>query len=315
MSTSTASASVTSPAASARPLAPITLPSPLPRFSLVYPTDWPPSSASSTCQVSSTVRINVLDSSFNPPHIAHYSLARLGPVDPTGTSIFNARLLVLGPSNADKGSTNQDEMKTRLEMMRCMAVELDRDLARGGGNGRQHDQVGVAVVEGARFVDKSKHISKWITEHHQDLKMELVFALGRSLGIAPATSSASLADPQAVCGRPPGWDTLIRFFSPKYYGDEFESFMAIFFETDRSSIVCARRGDVSSTEEEEFLSSPNVHKYRERITMCDVDDQALNVSSTDVRNAVKEGRWRDVQKWINVEGVREVIKKERLYEQ
>ncbi|SGY69890.1 BQ5605_C004g03075 [Microbotryum silenes-dioicae] len=287
MSTSTASASVTGSAAPTRALAPIALPSPLPRFFLVYPTTWRPLSTEYTHQSSPTVRINVLDSSFNPPHVAHYSLARLAAFDCNGTSPFDARLLVLGSSNADKGSTGQDEMNTRLEMMRCMAIELDQDLAKGGGRG--HGQVGVAVVEGARFVDKSKHVREWIKEHHQGPEVELVFALG--------------------------WDTVIRFFNPKYYGTEFESFMTSFFDIDRSSIVCARRGDVSPIEEEEFLSSPNVHKYRERITMCDVDDQALNVSSTDVRKALKEGRRGDVDKWINVQGVREVIKKERLYEQ
>lgn len=48
--------------------------------------------------------------------------------------------------------------------------------------------------------------------------------------------------------------------------------------------------------------------------LFDLGDDARGVSSTEVRKAVKEGRWEEVERLVPVEGVREVLKREGMYQ-
>lgn len=114
-----------------------------------------------------------------------------------------------------------------------------------------------------------------------------------------------------------GYDTLIRFFAPKYYneaGETYDSAMNSFFDQDGSSIACARRGDISAEEEAAFLDSPEVKPWRQHVEMFDLDGgRVKEVSSTAIRAAVKEGRTDDVERMVPVKGVRDVVERERLY--
>lgn len=123
-----------------------------------------------------------------------------------------------------------------------------------------------------------------------------------------------------------GWDTVVRFFAPKYYGQQpgetYSSAMQAFFETDHSTIVGARRGASDQNddnkkegdEEERFLASPEVAPYRNYVEMIDLDQgRVMGVSSTSVREAVKAGQWDRVSELVPMPGVREIIKREKLY--
>lgn len=87
--------------------------------------------------------VAVLDSSFNPPHLAHLALAlhHPSPAPP-------ATLLVLSTKNVDKvpkpGEPTPDD---KLEMMHAMSEDLEQ---RGIAN------VGVARIDEPTFVGKSK---------------------------------------------------------------------------------------------------------------------------------------------------------------
>lgn len=110
-----------------------------------------------------------------------------------------------------------------------------------------------------------------------------------------------------------GYDTLIRFFDPKYYQSPAPSLSAAlssFFTTDHSSIACARRGDVSRAEEEAFLNREDVKPWRSRIEMYDLPEAVAGISSTGVRKCVKEGgEWEEMV----LEGVEEIVKRDGLY--
>lgn len=117
----------------------------------------------------SPVRVLVLDSSFNPPHAAHLALASRYPGQ------MEARLLVLGAANADKGVAAQQDIDVRLEMMTEMAKEMGQNTA-----------VVCLKGEAARFVDKSRMLHRELEERiRKDVQdpaaptdVRLVFPLG-----------------------------------------------------------------------------------------------------------------------------------------
>ena len=110
-----------------------------------------------------------------------------------------------------------------------------------------------------------------------------------------------------------GYDTLIRFFDPKYYhppAPSLSTALSSFFTTDHSSIACARRGDISRAEEEAFLNRDDVRPWRSRIEMFDLPEEVAGISSTGVRKCVKEG-----EEWerLVLKGAREIIRRDGLY--
>ncbi|KAG9124626.1 hypothetical protein FRC07_010874 [Ceratobasidium sp. 392] len=207
------------------------------RFELVYTTrpSWPQHIPSNPTP--SSTRISVLDSSFNPPTLAHLALASSSPED--------ARLLLLSISNADKAPKPGDATPVqRLEMMVALAEEL-------AGQG---PSVAVAALNEPRFVGKST------------LLLEQLSKRSAQLGDAE-TSTIELAFQM-------GWDTIIRVFAPRYYPspDAMLASFKHFFGPEGSSILCARRPPAVlgpstsipttlSDEESDFLSSPYVAPF------------------------------------------------------
>lgn len=120
-----------------------------------------------------------------------------------------------------------------------------------------------------------------------------------------------------------GWDTVIRIFAPRYYpppGPDLSTSMETFLSTNRSSLLCARRGTVSTSsspshEEEEFLSRPQVDKWVKegKLEMFDLDEKVRGISSTEIRKAVKAGDWDKVREMVAYPRVVDVIKEEGLY--
>lgn len=111
-------------------------------FRLAYASHprWPlPLAPAPSLPTSRPLCISILDSSYNPPHSAHLALAQHGA--------FDARLLVLSTSNADKGAAEQQEVERRLEMMVEMAKAMEKT---------REGNVAVACIAEPAFVNKSR---------------------------------------------------------------------------------------------------------------------------------------------------------------
>lgn len=233
--------------------------------------------------------LSVLDSSFNPPTLAHLSLALIPPLHPLHTGRISAEgvtsgyLLLLSVRNADKQLKPGDAtFVQRLQMMILLAEEMQSrastDPSRAFADGLP---VAVAAIDEPTFVGKSIKILKCLAQDPS-----------RRADSAPPTLTFIL-----------GYDTITRFFDPKYYGTQknMRSTLRTFFEDEHSSIVCARRNSSPSTtasssspgespqsdEEAALLASDDVHPYveSERVRMVDIGADEAAMSSTLVREA------------------------------
>ncbi|GAA5998097.1 nicotinamide-nucleotide adenylyltransferase [Rhodotorula paludigena] len=264
-------------------------------FKLVYASHgrWPllPDAEQSSARSPTPLRISVLDSSFNPPHLAHLSLAQHGDYD--------AHLLALTIGNPDKGRLEQSAVAVRVEMMRALALDLQRRAGEPGGK-KGWANVAVAVMEAPTFTSKSR------------ILREELDALARE--------QTGRDDASVRLTFPVGWDTVIRIFAPRYYqppNPDLASSMHDLFGTDDSSVTCARRGDISRSEESEFLAGPEVQKWARqgKVELFDLPDEARAISSTAIRAAVQEDRWDDVARSIPVKGIVDIVRRDRLYRQ
>ncbi|GAA5976567.1 hypothetical protein JCM5350_006684 [Sporobolomyces pararoseus] len=260
--------------------------------------------------------ISVLDSSFNPPHAAHKALAETAAVESSSKSSEPppapaAQLLTFTISNADKQLDKKD-LYTRLEMIRAMAIDMNRQSQnvvedKGGERGQVWNNVAVAVLDAATFVKKAEILTQEIPK------------------LLQGEGEGDVIKPNLVF--PVGWDTLIRIFATRYYpppGPGLSSSMETLFSKNQSRLVCARRGGTTAQqhrdqdEEREFLSRPEVYEWVEMGKLKIVDlgtdnEKVKGISSTEIRNAVKEDDWDKVEEMVPFPSVIEVIQKERLY--
>ena len=167
-------------------------------------------------------RILILDSSFNPPHVAHQTLAQEAiAYDFDGNSDTEKHenaskllLLLLSVKNADKIVPAPALFEHRLAMMHLMANSL----------ANLYIDVGIGLTTHAKFADKSAAIQEY---------METNFSWKK-----PARLTFLL-----------GFDTLVRVLDPKYYApatlaDSLNNFM---YNTD---LFCLTRAE-NKTEFEE----------------------------------------------------------------
>lgn len=179
-----------------------------PEFGIVHSTDQLPLASSDTR------RICILDSSFNPPHLAHYALAKEALAYKYNDKGENPQkeislILLLSIKNADKGAAPLNEVAHRLVMMRLMADYLHENLG---------VHVSIAVTNHAKFVDKSASVLNWLkTEVPNEVAhIKLTFLVG--------------------------FDTLVRIFDPKYYvPDRLLDSLREFMET--TDLFCLTRKD------------------------------------------------------------------------
>ncbi|KAK4052106.1 hypothetical protein OIV83_002400 [Microbotryomycetes sp. JL201] len=209
----------------------------------------------------------------------------------------DARLLVLSTHNADKGQAADKDVEIRLAMMQAVAQHLNELGSASSSSPAPPFNVAVACADASTFAAKS-HILK------QQLN-EMPHTSGCFFQWASNMSEAT------------GWDTIIRFFAPRYYTDPerpINRVMDDFFNRDGSFLACARRGDVSEQQELEFLASDHVRPWRDRIVLFELAAQdAKDVSSTRIRQAVKQGQKRELEQLVPVEQVRRIIDREGLY--
>lgn len=132
----------------------------------------------------------VLDSSFNPPTLAHMRIAISALTDTPHSS--SRLLLLLATQNADKPS-KPASFEDRLVMMTLLARDLHNDLTSSGPTTSPDDlpQIDIGVTKEPYFVNKAAAIE--------------------SSGDYPT----SIEQVHLT-----GFDTLIRIFNPKYYPPE-----------------------------------------------------------------------------------------------
>lgn len=241
--------------------------------------------------IKAPLRISVLDSSFNPPTIAHLALANSLP--PGGRDFdYNARLLLLSVYNADKALKQGDATHVqRVEMMRLLSHHITST----------PDNVAVAIIGTPTFVEKSSQLLFFLKQRLLDVC---------TVECPPIQLSFIL-----------GFDTLERIAAPRYYGSVEQMHLALHKflspppDGDDSYVVCARRND--SLEQPNNSSDPSKLQYiREfissgRIVMIDIGATESTASSTIVRNAVgpNDSTWKP---YVN-DSIAQYIQQNGLY--
>lgn len=185
-------------------------------FRIVY------SSTPSPLATKFTKRILVLDLSFNPPHLAHYALAKealsfkYGNLDTSKSHL--SLLLLLSVKNADKVLATPASFDHRLNMMYLMAQYLQKNL---------DVHVSIGLTSHARFVDKSVSIIDYLKEYFSNdyPSMKLTFVVG--------------------------FDTLVRILDPKYYlPDNLLDLLREFMAT--TDLFCLTRSENVETYQEQM---------------------------------------------------------------
>lgn len=237
---------------------------------------------------------SVLDSSFNPPTLAHLSLALIPPIQvsdnsnpSSDTSSTVGYILLLSVRNVDKQLKKGDATHAqRLQMMILLAQEIESRL--NSPSSSHSCSVAVAAIDEPTFAGKSRKLLQQLRD-------------------SQSPSDYHPSDPRLTFIL--GYDTIIRFFNLKYYGshDNMVSIIQSFFNVDHSSLICARRSappnaapdpitttgtannnDSSQDEELNFLSSNDVKPWMEagKIRMVDIGEREAAMSSTLVRQTI-----------------------------
>ncbi|KAI0067272.1 Nucleotidylyl transferase [Artomyces pyxidatus] len=234
----------------------------------------PPTAAGWSLPLSpSSLRIAVLDSSFNPPTLAHLALASAPPPDASGT--YDARLLLLSVRNADKQLKPGDATYVqRMAMMALVAEQIE--------NTHPSANVAVAIIDEPTFVGKSRIL--------------LAF-LRQLMGSGQPSEAGSL--PKVQLSFLQGFDTLERLLEPRYYGssDRMHEALLAFFspDGDNSRVVCARRRnqgrgfDAELEHERNVLESAADFIRSQNIVIMDLDHDLQSLSSTDARTKIRNG--------------------------
>lgn len=230
-------------------------------FSLVY---------KSSAPLVSVSRILILDSSFNPPHMAHLTLAKEaishdfkdGKNGEISSGPQKMLLLLLAVKNADKIVPVPALFEHRLQMMQLMANSLEK----------LKIPVSIGLTTHARFAEKSSAIQNFINADSLwvNLSTKLTFLLG--------------------------YDTLIRVLDPKYYApasleDSLNNFMT---KTDLFCLTRAENGDQFTKQQNyiqgiangEFPEIPRLWaNYIHMKTVSESRDTIGGISSSGIRAA------------------------------
>lgn len=253
-------------------------------------------------------KLVILDSSFNPPTVAHRRMvlsavetyhdaraASAGPTKEGGRAAARGTvrvLLLLSVNNADK-APKPASFPHRLSMMYLFAKELLPDLPPGL-------EVDLALSSQPYFHSKCELIAHAKEYAAPGAPAEQVFLAG--------------------------YDTLIRIFDPRYYGVErtMEDSLGPFFERARLR-VALRAGDKwgGEGEQREYLVGlrdgglervGGKGEWAARVELVPGEAAGGVVSSTAVRDAVRAGNEVVLGKLLG-EGVREWVLGEGLYKE
>ncbi|ODV97261.1 hypothetical protein PACTADRAFT_74801 [Pachysolen tannophilus NRRL Y-2460] len=229
-------------------------------------------------------RLCILDSSFNPPHDGHYSLAfksvKFQFEQDIDEDEDKALLLLLSVKNADKIIPEPVSFNHRINMMVLLADDLSKHL---------NIKVYVGLTKHAKFVDKAFSILKNFDKKLQDF-IKLVFLVG--------------------------FDTLVRIFDAKYYKPiSLQKALQGFMEKV-DLFVLTREDDkqnfISLNDQFNYVEKIKLNKFQDipaewgqNIYLCKGDNNSLKLSSSRIRKSIKNGdsNWKnyvneEVQKYI-----------------
>ncbi|KAL2833414.1 hypothetical protein BDW59DRAFT_138620 [Aspergillus cavernicola] len=249
------------------------------------------------CQAASsapTELLYVLDSSFNPPTLAHRRIASHAILENIGKP--TRLLLLLATHNADKPS-KPALFEDRLAMMELFAQDLLAFLVQSGIATTDHNTipvVDIGVTKKPYFVDKAAEIE--------------------SAGVYPQfLEQVHLT----------GYDTLIRIFNPKYYPpDHTLQPLEPFLSKHRLRVTMRPDSEWGGkAEQEAYLadlaqggreSEGGKREWAQRIRLVEgKKPEERAVSSTAARKAIQTNP-RDLD-WLVPEKVRDFILSERPY--
>ena len=272
--------------------------------------EWP---LRSTAERPKCLRLSILDSSFNPPTLAHAALARLGPPNEIQNSgcitspsnSYDAHLLLLSVTNAEKVLKPGDAgLEQRLEMMELLAKELQSsEVGHSAGN------VAVAAIDEPTFVGKARQLREFLLARIRNI-INIQTRDGEC-------GDSAIPVPSLQLHFIVGFDTAVRMFSTRFYTSQVAmiSSLKTFFDPmgDDCVVVCARRSlkdgasqEDGDKEEREFKESTEVREYIEigRVVLVDMPGDLQAISSTKVR----KGGWDLVPP-----SIRDYIEREKLY--
>ncbi|KAJ2264187.1 hypothetical protein GGI01_000034 [Coemansia sp. RSA 376] len=232
-----------------------------------------------------TIRVAVMDSSFNPPHYCHGAYIEcMGITKPKtedqrqqkvgeGQSLdIDAFLLLLGSLNADKpqqGASLAQRMRMVDMLATTVAAGETSDTWHSWENRDEFDasnlhNMAIGMVNTPRFIDKSQAVRDIVRQEYKGSGM-----------------------PQVLCFFAMGWDTLIRFFDAKYYGPDYPAEIDQFF-AEGGRIAYARRTGFLDSDVEEFFVATRIAPYLCFIYELELPERVKHISSTQVRRAISE---------------------------
>ncbi|KAI1851786.1 hypothetical protein JX266_003248 [Neoarthrinium moseri] len=247
----------------------------------------------------------VLDSSFNPPTLAHQRMALSAmPTEPGPGS--HRLLLLLAINNADKAPQSA-AFPERLAMMYLFALELLR-IRRVPGvelGDKEAEAVDIAVTTEPYFHSKSG-------------------AVAASDFYRGSGDGGGEAAPEQVYLT--GFDTLIRVFDPKYYPDNSmrraldpfltRSRLRVTMRTDADwGDAVAQRAYLESLRGGRLDEVGGRAEWADRVDMVEgrrEGEAEAVISSTKVRQAVRGRDWAGLRELVS-DGVAEWIETEGLY--
>lgn len=255
--------------------------------------------ASVETQIPSHLRsLFILDSSYNPPSLAHFAMASAAISKDTGQG--PSRLLLLfSTHNADKAPTPAS-FAQRLAMMVSCAEDLQVQTS-------SKVAIDIGLTTAPYYADKSISITNAVPAPYPSKPTHIHLL---------------------------GYDTLTRFLAPKYYPsyDPPLSALESFFGEGHKLLVLLRPASSSDnavsgdTEEEQRkyiadLRSGSLAKqgmkpqWADQVSILEGEQVkgAAGISSTVIRKAAKEQEWMEVDKMCTT-SVAAWIQDQRLYE-
>lgn len=255
----------------------------------------------------------VLDSSFNPPSIAHEHIALTGLEEAFVAKRANPvrLLLMFAVLNADKGADSPAAFPQRLTMMSLFAQDLLQRLASKMTDHDSDDSDALALSRVPIDIGVAK------VPYYND-KSEAI-ATERS-----STSDGTFYPDNPVHIHLLGFDTLTRFFNPKYYSSFDPPLSALdgFFRNGHSLRVTLRPDNSYGSEAEqrawakrledgELESAGGKKEWAGQVELAEPNKQQ-GVSSTSVRKAAAAAD-SDTVRSLCSPGVAAWIEDQKLY--
>ncbi|KAJ1662062.1 hypothetical protein EV178_006187 [Coemansia sp. RSA 1646] len=246
---------------------------------------------------SKTVRIGVMDSSFNPPHYCHAAYLECmgvmkltpatgmaggrskGDADASRLLGIDAYLLLLGSQNADKelvGATLEQRMRMVDMLATTIALDTASDTWHMWKNKKDFEatnlhNMAIGMVNTPLFVNKCTAVRDMVREEWSR----------SGTGMDSDVEQLEVLSYFAM-----GWDALIRFFDPKYYTHYPQEIKQFFANGGR--IAFSRRTGFPNDDVDAFFGRTDIVDYLEHIYELRLPKRVRHISSTDVRVAVRD---------------------------